>query len=114
MVRSSIAAAAAVICVASAQQIGTRDNHPRLTTQQCSKSGGCHDLQTSVVLDALNHPIHLPNGTACTASSNGNDCIIDAVNYTAAGVYTQGSSVCLLLPLTVLSLYDVTLIRIVR
>lgn len=94
MVRSTIAAVAAAVSVVSAQHIGTRDNHPRLTTQQCSTRGGCHDLQTSVVLDALNHPIHLANGTTCTASS-GDNCIIDAVNYTAAGVYTSGSSVCL-------------------
>jgi len=93
MVRSTLAAITAAISIVSAQHIGTRDNHPRLTTQQCSKRGGCHDLQTSVVLDALNHPIHLANGTACTASSNGDNCIIDAVNYTAAGVYTSGSSV---------------------
>jgi len=94
MVRSSIAAIAAALSVVSAQQIGSRESHPRLTTQQCTKSGGCRTQQTSVVLDALSHNITMKNGTACGASSDGHACYIDGVDYAAAGVYTSGSSVC--------------------
>jgi hypothetical protein len=93
MVHLTIAAIAAILSFTSAQTPGTREIHPRLTTQQCTKWGGCRTQQTSVVLDALSHKIHTKNGTACTAASNGKECIIDGVDYAEAGVYTSGSSV---------------------
>ncbi|KAH8755397.1 hypothetical protein F5883DRAFT_571274 [Diaporthe sp. PMI_573] len=51
----------AVVAAASAQQIGTLvpEVHPKLPTQFCTRDGGCTTKQTSVVAEALFHPIHV-------------------------------------------------------
>ena len=47
-------AAAALVAVASAQQVGTQkqEYHLPLTYQTCTKAGGCQDQRGEVVLDA--------------------------------------------------------------
>lgn len=49
------------------QQIGNvREIRPELTTQTCTKEQGCTTHQTSVVLDALTHPIEdIHTGQSC-------------------------------------------------
>ena len=87
------------------QQIGKKPEvHPKLTTQTCSKKDGCTTHETSVVLDALAHPIkNIHTGKSCltsdgslkkkicsTAESCAANCALEGVDYADHGVYTQG------------------------
>jgi len=55
-----------------AQQAGSPETHAGLTTQYCTKAGGCTTLQTSVVLDAGSHAIqNIKTGDSCLTSSGG-------------------------------------------
>jgi cellulase len=100
-----------LMVVTAAQQIGqTPEIHPKLTTRKCTKRGGCITQQTSVVLDALSHPIHdIYTGSSCENSTSGGlntticptpeacarNCELKGVNYANHGVYTQGDSITL-------------------
>lgn len=93
------------------QQIGrTPEIHPRLTTQTCTKRGGCVTHETSVVLDALTHSIDdIHTGQSCETSSGGlntticptaetcaKNCALEGINnYAEHGVYTDGDSITL-------------------
>jgi cellulase len=84
--------------------------HPKLTTWECTKAGGCKMKDTSVVLDSASHWIHqkdnqalgcsagnLPNATVCpdlaTCQKN---CVIEGISdYTGHGVFASGSALTL-------------------
>jgi len=106
MPRFTVAALAAALPLALAQQIGTvPEIHPGLTTQQCTTHGGCQTAQTSVVLDSTIHAIQTANGTSCLLNGGLNpaicptqekcakNCYIEGTNYDQNGVDTSGSSV---------------------
>ena len=110
MIQSLAITALACLPLVTAQQIGrTPEIHPMLTTQKCTRRGGCVTQQTSVVLDALTHPIeNIHNGKSCETSSGGlntticptaeecaRNCALEGVNYSENGVYTQGDSLTL-------------------
>ncbi len=90
----------------STQQPGNSspEVHPKLTTWKCTSAGGCVAQDTSVVLDWNYRWIHDSNSNSCTTSSGVNsalcpneatcaaNCVIEGVDYTAAGVTTSGDS----------------------
>ena len=107
---SIVSTALGLLPLVFAQQIGrVPEVHPKLTTQTCSKHGGCITHQTSVVLDALTHPIkNIHTGKSCltssgglkkpvcsTAKSCGEHCALEGVNYADHGVDTNGDSMTL-------------------
>jgi cellulase len=93
----------------AAQGVGIADVHPKITTQVCTKSGGCVDQQTSLVLDAGFHNLHAKNSTTNCGGYSGplnpalcpdattcaNNCVFDAADYANSGVSTNGSSMLL-------------------
>jgi len=98
-----------ILPFAFAQQIGRiPEVHPRLITQTCTKRG-CMTQQTSLVLDALSHPIDdIHTSESCETSSGGvntticptveacaKNCALEGINYASHGVYTNGGSVTL-------------------
>lgn len=95
-----------------AQQPGSPETRPLLSTQRCTTANGCVDQDTSVVLDAASHNIHAvdsPN-TSCTpggsldaslcpdAETCAQNCVIEGLGvseYTAHGVSTNGAELTL-------------------
>ncbi|KAK8074078.1 endo-beta-1 [Apiospora phragmitis] len=99
----------ASLSVAEAQRIGTAipEVHPKLSTQKCTRDGGCVTQATSVVADALSpsRPFHvlqpqppglgpvphgpepLPDAAACATA-----CEFEGVDYAGMGVTTDGSA----------------------
>jgi hypothetical protein len=63
---------ALVAAAASAQQIGTLvpEVHPKLPTQICTRDGGCTTRQTSIVAEALFHPIHVAGDPTKSCNPN--------------------------------------------
>ncbi|KAJ5371533.1 Endoglucanase 7a [Penicillium cataractarum] len=100
------AAGLALLPLIQAQQPATTDpENPALTTWKCSTAGGVWEQDTSVVLDWGYHWIHTAGGyESCTTSSGVNttlcpdeatcatNCVIEAANYTSAGVSVSGDS----------------------
>src|SRR5438128_9144012 len=99
---------ALLVGIASAQKPGpSKEVHPKITTQRCTKAG-CKDQTNYIVLDSLAHPVYQsaapsfncgdwgqkPNATACPdAASCAENCIMDGVpDYSKYGVTTSGSS----------------------
>lgn len=80
--------------------------HPRLTSQTCTRRKGCVTHQTSVVLDALTHPIrNIYTGKSCLNSTGGlkhhpcstvekcaDYCSIEGADYEQHGIRTHGDS----------------------
>lgn len=111
MVRILLATIVAVIDLVSAQQIGTiPEVHPKLQTWKCTSQHGCKKQATSVVLDALSHPLHQVgnDSVACGDWSSGFDkslcateddcaknCVLEGVDYAAHGVQTSADSLTL-------------------
>ncbi|KAJ5160439.1 uncharacterized protein N7482_007443 [Penicillium canariense] len=111
MTRSLLATAAALVHLAVAQQIGSKPEvHPKLQTWKCSTQSGCVQQDTSVVLDALSHPLHKVGNSSisCGDWTSGlsptlcateelcaKNCELDGVDYAAHGVSTEGSSLIL-------------------
>jgi len=110
MARSLAVGALALLPLAAAQQIGrTPEVHPRLTTQTCTTKGGCVTHDTSVVIDALTHPIlDIHTGASCENSTGDPDpsicptiqacaknCELEGINYAQHGVETNGDSMTL-------------------
>ncbi|TVY90591.1 putative endo-beta-1,4-glucanase [Lachnellula willkommii] len=101
--------AASLIAFVSAQQPGnyTPEVHPTLTSQQCTKSGGCVTVNTSIVLDASYRWLHNVGGydncvsqgfntSVCPdAESCSKDCALEGVDYASYGVKTNGSALTL-------------------
>ena len=94
--------------LAYTQQIGKKPEvHPKLTTQKCTKEGGCVTQDTSVVIDALTHPIKdVHTGVACINSSGelnpnigstveeyAQKCALEGVDYGKHGIWTRGDSI---------------------
>lgn len=106
---SILAAGLALLPLIQAQQPATSNpgNLP-LTTWKCSTAGGCVAQDTSVVLDWGYRWIHTVGGSqSCTTSSGVNttlcpdeatcaqNCVIEAANYTSAGVSASGGALTL-------------------
>ena len=92
----------------SAQQIGTKipEVHPKLTTQRCTRGGGCREVQTTLVTDALARQLHEVNNpdVACSVTNRtqcpdpetcSKNCALEGIDYKAIGVSTQGSALTL-------------------
>jgi cellulose 1,4-beta-cellobiosidase len=94
--------------MAYGQQVGTQqaEKHPTMSSQKCTKSGGCINQQTSIVLDANWRWLHTTSGyTNCytgntwdtslcpdgqTCASN---CALDGADYSGTyGITTSGMS----------------------
>ncbi|KAL9048265.1 MAG: hypothetical protein Q9162_007801 [Coniocarpon cinnabarinum] len=93
----SLALLAALPFIA-AQRAGTPDAHPQLTTQKCTKSGGCVNQQTTIVLDSGTHTLGNANsGANCagcsTAQACADACALQGItDYASHGVTTSGNS----------------------
>ena len=100
---------AAVLCAAvSGQQAGTNtpENHPPLTIQSCTKSGGCQTEAKSVVVDSNWRWTHIVSGTRNCYTGNtwdtslcpdgptcAKNCALDGADYQGTyGVFSSGSS----------------------
>ena len=100
---------AAFLCTAvNGQQVGTNtpENHPPLTVQTCTKSGGCQTQSKSVVVDSNWRWTHVTSGTKNCYTGNSWDssicpdgvtcaknCALDGADYRGTyGVTTSGSS----------------------
>ena len=111
MSRILLFATAFLVHLSTAQQIGEiPEIHPKLQTWKCSTKGGCIEQDTSVVLDALSHPLHEVGNSSvsCQGSYNGlnpalcateqacaKNCVLEGVDYAAHGVQTNGDSLIL-------------------
>lgn len=101
--------ATALLGLAAAQHVGEKPEvHPRLTTYECTKRGGCVAKNSAIVLDALSHPVYqvdnpelgcgewgnAPNKTVCPdAETCQKNCVMQGVDdYAKYGVSTHGSS----------------------
>ena len=88
------------LAVVFGQQAGTNtaENHPKLNSQQCTKSGGCKTLNTAVVLDSNWRWLHSTSGyTNCYTGNQwdatlcpdpvtcAKNCALDGADY--AGTY---------------------------
>jgi cellulase len=103
--RFIIAALAAVVPSAIAQQLGTQvpNTNPSLPTWKCTTSGGCIQKNTSIALDYNFHWLHEVNSTAactsCTTSGTqatcSDECVIEGVNYTSNGVSVTNDALTL-------------------
>lgn len=98
-----------LLALTSAQSLGkSPEKHPKLTTYECTLKNGCKKQKTSIVLDALAHPVHqknnlslgcgdwgnAPNVTVCPDKETcAKNCIVEGVSdYTQYGVYTKGDA----------------------
>ncbi|KAH6635995.1 concanavalin A-like lectin/glucanase domain-containing protein [Chaetomium tenue] len=105
-----VATALATLPLVNGQQPGsvTPEVHPKLPTWQCTKSGGCVEQDTSVVLDWNYRWFHTSdNTTSCTTSSGidstlcpdeatcAQNCVVEGTDYTSSGIETSGSSLTL-------------------
>ena len=110
MARSLAYQALVLLPLVSAQQIGRiREIHPRFPTETCTNQHGCVTHQTSVVLDALSHPVqNIHTGALCENSTGGfsssvcstaeacaQNCALEGVNYAQHGVQARGDSMTL-------------------
>ena len=93
------------------QQVGTQqsENHPKLTSQHCTKSGGCTTAQTSVVLDANWRWLHTTSGfTNCYTGNKwdaslcpdpqtcAKNCALDGADYPGTyGITSSGDALTL-------------------
>ena len=112
MVRSTLVAFLASLTAVYGQQIGTNsaENHPKLSVQQCTKSG-CTTSQQSIALDANWRWVHNVGGsTNCYTGNTWNsqycpdpascakNCALDGADYAGTyGITTSGSSLKLVL-----------------
>ncbi|KAF9462197.1 family 7 glycoside hydrolase [Collybia nuda] len=94
-----------------AQQAGTQvaETHPKLSSQKCTKSGGCTTLNTSVVLDANWRWLHTTSGYTNCYTGNAFDttlcpnpttcaqnCAVDGADYAGTyGITTTGTALTL-------------------
>ena len=99
----------ALLSIVAAQTPGSSPEvHPKIQTWKCTKSGGCVEQTSAIVLDALAHPVHqrdnpslgcgdwgnAPNVTVCPDEATcAKNCIVEGVSdYSNYGVTTTGSS----------------------
>ncbi|EKG11699.1 Glycoside hydrolase family 7 [Macrophomina phaseolina MS6] len=97
-----------LLAASSAQQVGTQtaETHPKLTTQKCTKAGGCTDQATSIVLDANWRWLHTTEGyTNCYTGQEwdtsicsdpktcATSCALDGADYEGTyGITTSGNA----------------------
>jgi cellulase len=106
MARGVFLAASALATLAAALVVdpaGKPEVHPVLTTQKCTKSGGCVTQQTKVVLDQNFHNVHAISGSGSCANGASSvcpdkatcakNCAVEGADYAGNGVTTSGSSV---------------------
>ena len=103
-----ILVAATFYAVVEGQQVGTNtpENHPPLTVQSCTKSGGCQSQSKSVVIDSNWRWTHTTSGYKNCYTGNtwdtslcpdgvtcARNCALDGADYQGTyGVTTSGSS----------------------
>ncbi|KAF8649218.1 hypothetical protein AX16_005945 [Volvariella volvacea WC 439] len=112
MFRKAALLSLAYAALSYAQQVGTvvAENHPRLSWQQCTTSGGCRTASTgSITLDANWRWVHTTSGyTNCYTGSSWNsticpngatcaqNCALDGAEYASTyGITTNGDSLTL-------------------
>ena len=111
MFRTAALTAFAFLAVVYGQQVGTNtaESHPQLSTQQCTTSGGCTTLSTSVVLDSNWRWLHTTTGyTNCYTGNTwdatlcpdpvtcAKNCALDGADYTGTyGITTSGDALTL-------------------
>ena len=99
------------LAVVFGQQAGTNtaENHPKLNSQQCTKSGGCKTLNTAVVLDSNWRWLHSTSGYTNCYTGNAWDaslcpdpttcaqnCAVDGADYTGTyGITASGNALTL-------------------
>ena len=99
--------------VAAQSPDNTAENHPKLTTYKCTTDGGCTAQNTALVLDAASHRIYQSNAPDSNCGDWGSganatvcpdeetcqqNCILEGIpDYTANGVYANGSDLTLLM-----------------
>jgi cellulose 1,4-beta-cellobiosidase len=103
-------AASALITSAAVQQPGTlaAEVHLTLTSQQCTTTGGCVAVNTSIVLDAQYRYMHNVGGYAnCVvngafntnfcpdAATCAKECALEGVDYSTYGIKTNGDALTL-------------------
>ena len=100
---------ALVLVTVHGQQVGTNqaENHPPLTVQTCTKSGGCQTQSKSVVIDSNWRWTHTTSGTKNCYTGNkwdsslcpdgvtcAKNCALDGADYRGTyGITSSGSSV---------------------
>ena len=108
---SQIAALAAFVGFAAAQQVGTQttETHPKMTWQKCSTGGSCSSVSGEVTIDANWRWVHDKNGytncyngntwntTICKdGKSCASNCAVDGATYQATyGATTSGNALTL-------------------
>ncbi|KAI0851563.1 glycoside hydrolase family 7 protein [Daldinia vernicosa] len=104
-VRVAVTAAWLLASQAVAQGIGNMDAHPQLTTEKCTKAGGCVKQNTSIVLDASFHPLRQVDGTSSCGGYDGalnkelcpdheacaKNCVFDGADYEGNGVLADSN-----------------------
>ncbi|KAI0065695.1 hypothetical protein BV25DRAFT_1868503 [Artomyces pyxidatus] len=111
MFRGAALFAFTLLSVASAQQAGTStaEVHPTLTTQTCTKSGGCTTNNQAIVLDGNWRWLHVVGGytncytgntwntTVCTSpTACATNCALDGAAYSSTyGITTSGNALTL-------------------
>lgn len=110
MVRRVLLASLALVHLNYAQQLGDiPEIHPKLQTWKCTKKNGCTQQETSVVLDALSHPLHevgntgiscgdwsgLNKSLCATDEDCAKNCVLEGVDYASRGVSTKGDKLIL-------------------
>jgi cellulase len=111
MALRSLPVVAALLGAVAAQSLGTmsQEVHPKLTTYECTKAGGCKSKNTALVLDSASHWIHqkddqslgcgdwgsAPNATVCPdVETCAENCVMEGVSdYTTYGVFADGDAV---------------------
>jgi cellulose 1,4-beta-cellobiosidase len=93
-----------------AQQPGpyTPEVHPKLSSQVCTRAGGCKNVSSAVVLDSAYRWLHTVDGyDACQNNGQFNtticpdvetcakSCAIEGADYESSGVHTSGNSITL-------------------
>ena len=105
----SVVLAIVLVSAVNCQQVGTNtaENHPSITVQSCSKSGGCQTQSKSVVIDANWRWTHTTSGTKNCYTGNewdaslcpdgptcARNCALDGADYQGTyGITASGSSV---------------------
>lgn len=100
-----------ILATVYGQQVGTQtaETHPQLSSQQCTMSGGCKTLSTSVVLDSNWRWLHTTSGyTNCYTGNSwdatlcpdpvtcAQNCALDGADYSGTyGITTSGNALTL-------------------
>lgn len=108
-----------LIAYAAAQQVGTltAEQHPKLSWQKCSKSGGCATQSASVVLDANWRWLHSTSGATNCYDGNAWNKSLCPDNVSCAkncAVDGEFDTLCSLFDMVILTLFRCRLLRNLR